>query len=263
MVHQGDKIFIPEGSALRQALAVMPAEAKPVNAKLTLPGTVESDPARTAVVLPALGGRLISLKARLGDRVVRGQILAVIDSPDLGQAYDDDAKAADTFHLTETNLERQEAQSKLGVLSDRDLDQARSDHAQAAAEYERTQARLKTLGVPLEPQGALGNGALRKGAPRLLTVIAPVSGSVTVLSVAEGAMINDPTQPIMTVADLSTVWVTALVAEKDMGLVYKDQDAQVTLLAYPDRLLSGAAKSASPSRTATTRSSPACSRPSP
>ena len=112
----------------------------------------------------------------------------LIDSPDLAQAYDDNDKAADTFKLTEKNLARQEAQNKLGAASDRDLDQARSDHAQAAAEYTRTQARLKMLGDPLMPRRS----------SRLLTVTAPVSGSITALAVAPGNMINDPTQPMMT-----------------------------------------------------------------
>src|SRR5208282_4294667 len=154
-------------------LSVAPAPARPVSPLLILPAIVESDPARTSVVLTPLGGRLVALRVALGDRVKQGQVLAVIDSPDLGQAYDDDEKAAATLKLTDKNLGRQEAQNKLGVASDRDLDQARSDHAQAAAEYARTQARLKMLGV------ALDHGL----SSHLLTVTAPMNGSVTALSV--------------------------------------------------------------------------------
>jgi cobalt-zinc-cadmium efflux system membrane fusion protein len=229
MVRQGDKITVPEGSALRERLSVMPAAVQTVGAKLVLPGIVEADPAQTAAVLAPLGGRVVALKVGLGDRVTRGQVLAVIDSPDLAQAYDDDDKAADTLKLTEKNLARQEAQNKLGVASDRDLDQARSEHTQAAAEYARTQARLKVLGEPSQ----------HSGSPRLLTVTAPLNGSITALAVASGAMINDPTQPLMTIADLSTVWVTALVPEKDAAAVAKNQGADVSLLAYPDRVLHG------------------------
>jgi cobalt-zinc-cadmium efflux system membrane fusion protein len=229
VIRQGDKIIVPEGSALRGRLSVMPAAAQAVSAKLVLPGIVESDPARTAAVLTPLSGRVAALKVGLGDRVARGQVLVVIDSPDLEQAYDDDAKAADTVRLTEKNLERQEAQNKLGVASDRDLDQARSDHTQAAAEYTRTQARLQTLGA---------SAGARPGS-RLLTVTAPVSGSVTALSVTPGSMVNDPTQPLMTVADLSTIWVTALVPEKDVAAIGKDQEAEVRLAAYPERVLQG------------------------
>jgi cobalt-zinc-cadmium efflux system membrane fusion protein len=226
---QGERIIVPEGSSLRGRLALMAAPVQKVRARLVLPAVVEADPARTAAVLTPLSGRLVSLKVGLGDRVVRGQVLAVIDAPDLGQAFDDDQKAADTLALTQKNLERQEQQNKLGTASDRDLDQARSDHVQAQAEFARTQARLRMLGLPLS----------HATSTHLLTVTAPLTGSVTALAVAAGNMINDPTQPMFTIADLATVWVTALVAEKDVAAVSKNQDAEVSLLAYPDRVLRG------------------------
>jgi cobalt-zinc-cadmium efflux system membrane fusion protein len=226
---QGDKIVIPESSPLRKRVTVEPAQAQDVNTKLVLPAVVESDPARTAAVLTPLGGRVVEIKAALGDRVRQGQVLAVLDSPDLGQAYDDADKAADAFQLTRKNLTRQEEQLKLGTASTRDLDQARSDNTQAAAEFARTQARLKTIGAT----------DARQPHSTLLLVTAPVAGSVTAVNIARGNMINDPTQPIMTVADLSTVWVTALVAEKDVAQVGKDLDAEVALSAYPGRILRG------------------------
>ena len=235
MVRQGDKIIIPEGSPLRDRLTVVAAPAEAVNDKLVLPAIVESDPARTASVLTPLSGRVLELKVGLGDRVTRGQVLAVIDSPDLGQAYDDNDKAKDAAALTEKNLARQEEQLKINVISDRDLDQAKSDNAQAEAEYTRTQARLKVLGGSADGLGGAPGGKQS----RLLTVRAPVAGSVTTLSIAPGNMINDPTQPIMTIADLSTVWVTALAPEKDVALVARGQDADVSLTAYPDRVLHG------------------------
>jgi cobalt-zinc-cadmium efflux system membrane fusion protein len=229
LVRQGEKIIIPASSPLRKRLTVTAAHAEDVSAKLLLPAVVESDPSRTAAVLTPLGGRVLEIKVALGDRVRQGQVLAVIDSPDLGQAYDDNDKAADTAQLTRKNLTRQEEQLKLGTASTRDLDQARSDNAQAASEYARTQARLQTLGVPAEKQQH----------STLLSVVSPVSGSVTTLAIARGNMINDPTQPIMTVADLSTIWVTALVPEKDVAAVKKDQDAEVALSAYPGKVLHG------------------------
>jgi cobalt-zinc-cadmium efflux system membrane fusion protein len=190
---------------------------------------VESDPARTAVVLPALGGRVVTLKVGLGQRVVQGQPLAIIDSPDLAQAYDDNDKAADAFRLADKMLARQKEQSKIGTVSEQDLDQAKSNYNQAQAEYLRTQAHLKTLGVAADT----------KPSSRLLTVTAPVSGSITALAITPGTMINDPTQSIMTIADLSTIWVTAMVPEKDVAAISSSQDAEVRLVAYPDRALHG------------------------
>ncbi len=229
LVRKGEQIVIPASSPLRKRLTVSAAQSEEVTPRLVLPAVVESDPARTAAVLTPLGGRVLEIKVSLGDRVRRGQVLAVIDSPDLGQAYDDYEKAADSLQLTKKNLARQEEQFKLGTASTRDLDQARSDNTQAAADYARTQARLKTLRMPTEGEHHSS----------LLTIQAPVSGSVTTLNVATGNMINDPTQPIMTVADLSTVWVTAMVPEKDLAVVARGQDADVSLSAYPGKMLHG------------------------
>jgi membrane fusion protein, heavy metal efflux system len=229
MVRRGNQIIVPEGSMLRQRLTVLQAPAKPVSAKLVLPAIVESDPARTALVLPPLGGRVLELKVALGERVVHGQALAVIDSPDLAQAFDDNDRAADAFKLADKTLARQVEQSKIGTVSEQDLDQTRSNYRQAEAEYERTRARLRTLGASADAQPA----------GRLLTVTAPVSGSITALAVTPRSIINDPTQSLMTIADLSTIWVTAMVPEKDLGAVSQNQDAEVHLLAYPERVLHG------------------------
>ena len=228
-IREGSKILVPEGSPLRGRLTIAPAASEPVNPKLVVPGVVEADPARTASVLPPLGGRILELKVSLGDRIDKGQLLAIIDSPDLAQAFGDDDKAKAAFEMADKNLKRQEALVKARGASERDLDQARNDHAQAAAEYRRTQARLQAIGAAGEAQRG----------QRLLAVKAPIGGSVTSLSVAPGNMINDPTQPIMTIADLSTVWVTALVPEKDVSSVAKDRDVEVSLSAYPGKVLHG------------------------
>ncbi|HUI59390.1 MAG TPA: efflux RND transporter periplasmic adaptor subunit [Steroidobacteraceae bacterium] len=229
LIHKADRIIVPEGSPLRSRLTVAPADVESVGATLQLPAVVESDPARTAAVLSPVAGRLLELRVSLGERVRQGQVLALIDSADLAQAYADDVRAADTLALAERNLTRQEEQFRLGAASTRDLDQSRSDRAQAAAEYARTRARLKILGVAADPPDH----------PSVLAIRAPVSGSVTALGVATGNMINDPTQPLMTVADLSTVWVTALVPEKDVTGIAPEQDADVVLAARPELTLHG------------------------
>jgi len=223
---QGDKIVIPADSPLRSRIAFAPAATRTIGGKLSVPGTVEADPSRTIPVLTPLSGRLAELKVSLGDRVAAGQVLAVIDSPDLAQAYDDDEKAADALALTEKTLKRQQQQQAIGVASDHDLDQAKSDYSQALAEHERTQARLKDV------------GALAADHHRLV-IRAPVAGSVTTLSAAAGGQINDPTQPLMTLSDLSVVWVTALVPERNLSEVSKGQAAEVSLDAYPGKVLAG------------------------
>ena len=70
-------------------------------------------------------------------------------------------------------------------------------------------------------------------------VRAHAAGSITAFAIAPGATINDDTQSIMTLADLSVVWVTALVAEQDVGSVARNQDAEVAVDAYPGKTLHG------------------------
>jgi membrane fusion protein, heavy metal efflux system len=229
LVHQGNRIFVPENSLLRQRLTVQPAPAEAKSTIITAPGIVESDPARTVIVLPPGAGRVRQVKVALGDRVQRGQPLATIDSPDLAQAYDANDKAASLARLAAKFLAYQEEQFKIGATAQRDLDQARSDNEQAVAEYTRTREHLRAIGAAEDAHGD----------ERLLMVRAPVSGSVTALSIAPGATINDDSQPIMTVADLSVVWVTALVAEEDVASITRNQDAEVRVAAYPGRTLHG------------------------
>ncbi|HUN25455.1 MAG TPA: efflux RND transporter periplasmic adaptor subunit [Steroidobacteraceae bacterium] len=229
LVHRGGEIVVPEGSPLRTRLTVEPAPSELASPRLTLPAIVESDPARTAAVLTPLAGRIRELRVALGERVARGQVLAVIDSPDLAQAYDDYDKAADALALATRNLARARGQVQIGAASERDADQAMSDRAQALAEFTRAQERLLAIGVPLSARPR----------ERRLLLRAPMSGSITSLAVSAGNMINDATQPLMTIADLSTVWVTALVAEKDLAAVARGESAEVALSAYPERRLRG------------------------
>jgi cobalt-zinc-cadmium efflux system membrane fusion protein len=219
----GESIFVPEGSPYRKRLVVETVATQPLRRPLDAPAVVEADPARTARVLPPLGGRIVDLKVELGDRVKEGQALAVIDSPDLAQAYDDDARAQSARDLANKAFDRQRGVTGIGAGAEKDLDAAHDTLTQAEAEYRRTQARLK----------ALGQYADVKERSPLLTVRAPVSGSVTELDIAMHGYINDPTQPLMTISRLDMVWVTANVPEKDVGRVETDQQAQIRFAAYP------------------------------
>ncbi len=97
------------------------------------------------------------------------------------------------------------------------------------SEYQRATAHLKQIGV--DPDAA--------NKSRTVTVTAPMAGSVIDLDVAPGEFWNDSTAPLMTVADLSTIWVTASVPEKDTALVSKGQSVDVVFAAYPGEVFKG------------------------
>ncbi len=225
----GDRIVVPETSALRKQLAIEPATSKEVARELVLPAMVEADPARTVNVMPSVTGQVIDLMAQLGGRVTKGQQLAVIDSSDLAQALSDDEKARSALKLTKQTLDRLMVLERTSAIAVKDREQAQSDYAQAQSELERADARLRAIGAPLDA----------KANTRLLSVKSPIAGSIIALQVAPGAYVNDPTAAMMTIANLDVVWVTANVPEKDVSFVYPGQTVKVAVTSYPNRAFAG------------------------
>ena len=221
-------LHIPEKSPLRLQLVVQPVEMRDVPHAVVFPATVEADPARTANVLPALTGKVVQLKVGLGDHVTRGQLLAVIDSGDLAQAYADADKARDALDLAKKSMDRAHGVQQAGGVAMKDLDAAQSSYNQALAEFNRAQTRLTAVG-----------GASSAHAARAMNVSAPVNGYVTALSVSPGEFVNDATAAMMTIANLDSVWITANVPESEVGLVAKGQPVDATLSAYPDQVFHG------------------------
>jgi membrane fusion protein, heavy metal efflux system len=225
----GNRIIVPPDSLLRSQLVVTDVAAKELSRSLVLPAMVEADPARTVKVLPPVTGRVVELKVQLGERVAEGQELAIIDSGDLAQAYSDVEKAQSAAILTKKTLDRQLGLLKIGGGAIKEREQAESDYAQAEAELERARTRLRSMGVSAE----------QIAKSRLLTVKAPVAGSLIDLQIAPGAFLNDMTAAAMTIANLDTIWVTANVPEKDISFVFTGQTVSVTFPAYPNKVFSG------------------------
>ncbi|OOG53822.1 efflux RND transporter periplasmic adaptor subunit [Rhodanobacter sp. C03] len=226
---------IPEKSPLRSQLVVQQVELRDVPHAVVFPATVEADPARMANVLPALTGKVVELKVGLGDHVTRGQLLAVIDSGDLAQAYADADKARDALDFAKKSLDRAHGVQQAGGAAVKDLEAAQSGYNQALAEFSRAQTRLAAVG-----------GTAGAHAARAMNVTAPVSGYVTALAVSSDEFVNDATAAMMTIANLDTVWITANVPESEVGLVAKGQPVDATLSAYPDQVFHGRVSFVSP-----------------
>lgn len=234
VVQDHDVLRIPENSPLRRRLKVQAVEQRELSHALTAPAMIEADPSHTVNVLAPVTGRVVELKVKLGDRVKRGQVLAVIASGDYAQAVADAQKSADALVLAKQARERAEGVEQAGGSARKDLEAARSAYHQAQAENVRAQARLASLAA---------NGA--KGDARGMAVVAPTDGSVTALSIGVGAYANDPNAVLMTVTDLGHVWVTANVAENEAALIKPGIEADVTLPGLPGRRFRGAVQSVS------------------
>ena len=226
----GERIVVPPTSALRTILGVEPAILKDVNRTLVLPAVVEADPGRTVKVMPPVAGRITELKVQLGGRVKQGPRARRSSTRAISpRPIRISTRRGPLLTLTKKALDRQMSLEKAGGAAIKDREQAQSDYAQAVSELERSETRLRALGVATE----------RKEMTRLLSIKAPITGSVTDLEIAPGAFVNDPTAAMLTIANLDTVWVTANVPEKDTSFVFNGQDVKVAFAAYPGKVFDG------------------------
>jgi membrane fusion protein, heavy metal efflux system len=229
VVHEANRVTVPASSPLASRLQVEAAQTTLIHRQVTAPASVEADPARYARILPPLNGRVLQLFVHPGDSVTKGQELLAIDAPDFVGAQTDYAKARSVLAQSERAVVRQDDLAAHGIIGQRDVDQARTDRDSALSDFNRTKDRLRLLGMDPEKT--------QLGAP--LLVRSPVSGKVLDVLTATGEFRNDPNAPLMTVADLSDIWVTANVQEKDIHYVHRGDPAVATFAAYPTESFQG------------------------
>ena len=219
---QGTRVVVPPGSPLRSRIKVEAATEQLIQSQLLAPASVEADPTRLARISPPLSGRVEKLLVHLGDRVEKGQPLLILNAPDLAQAQADFVKAQSGLAQAQKTYARQKDLTEHGIGAQRELEQAETDRTVAQSELGRARKRLEQLGVSVDaPVGPL-------------VVRSPITGRVVDLAVSGGEFKNDPNALLMTVADLSTVWLTASVQEKDVRRVKVGDTATAVFSAYPD-----------------------------
>lgn len=229
VVHEGTRVTVPAGSPLASRLQIEAVQKTTVQRQVAAPASVEADPARFARILPPLSGRVLALFVRPGDTVKSGQQLLTIDAPDFVTAQTDYARSRSVLSQTDRALARQQDLADHGIVGQKDIDQAKTDRDSALSDVNRTKDRLRLLGM--DPDKT------ELGSP--LIVRSPLTGKVLEVSTAPGEFRNDPTSPLMTLADLSTVWVTANVQEKDIHYVHKGDPVAATFAAYPSETFRG------------------------
>lgn len=209
--------------------------------EIVTPGKLEANPNRVSKVVLPVAGRVTTVLVKTGDAVQKDQPLLTIQSPDadaamsaflsaraaegqaevaLGKAQADADRASDLFeHNAVAKKDVQSADSALA--------QAKAALEQARATREQSLRRLTVLG--LSPSGF----------DQQVVVRAPLSGKVLELSVVPGEFRNDTTAPLLTLADLSTVWVTSQVPETYIRFVQLGERVQISLAAFPGEAFEG------------------------
>jgi len=152
-----------------------------------------------------------------------------LDSPDFTSAQADYAHALTAYRQAKNNLTRERDLAQYGIVAQRDVEQAETDFSQADGDRQRAASRLTVLG--LDTSVVLKDQAL--------VIRSPIEGRVIDLSVGSGEFHNDPTVPVMTIADLGTVWLSANVPEKDLHGIQAGDRAVAIVSAYPEDTIRG------------------------
>jgi membrane fusion protein, heavy metal efflux system len=199
---------------------------------ITATGKVEANADRIAHVSPRISGKIVSVRASLGDSVSAGQILATLDSVELGEALNRYRQSQTKLALAQSNMDRIRQLVEKKIAARKDILQAETDFRTAQTELRTDEDRLALYGVPAsEVRDA------QRSRP-LLPVRAPSAGIVTEKHAIVGEL-SDPAKSLYTVADLSKVWVLVDISEKDLVKVHKGQAAVVSVGAFPDLKLKG------------------------
>ena len=219
----------------RAGIRTVQATEGTATAELRMPGVVQANAYKEVVVTSLVSGRVTQVNADLGAKIASQQPLVTIYSPELADAQTAfiAARAEQVAHQQlQTRTQRLTA---IGAATRQELEEHEAERARLDANVEIARARLALLGIPEErtqrlagPQDVVTTTAIR----------APFEGVVTRRAANVGLNV-DPSMPLFTILDLSTVWVIADLYERDFARVRVGSPATVTSASYPGMTIRG------------------------
>jgi membrane fusion protein, heavy metal efflux system len=181
-------------------------------------------------VVSLAAGRVLEIKARLGDSVKKGQLLLRVQSNDVSGAYQFYLKAVNDERLARVQLERAQILYDKGAIAKSALEAADDAEQDAKVDLDTATEQLRLLGVDKDhPTG-------------IVDILAPISGVITDQEVTNAAGVSGfgvGTPSPLTISDLSYVWIVCDVYENDLDAVHVGETADVRLNAYPDEVIKG------------------------
>jgi len=203
------------------------AEHKAVPA-LNVTGVVQPDIARAVPVISLASGRVVEIKARLGDTVQKGQLLLRVQSNDVSGAYQTYLRAENDERLARIQFERAQTLYDKGAIAKSALEAAEDTAKDAQVDLNAALEQLRLLGVDKDHPSPIVN------------VVAPISGVITDQEVTNAAGVQGLSGPNpFTISDLSYVWIICDVYENDLDAVHIGEYADIHLNAYPDKVFKG------------------------
>ena len=218
---------------VKEKLVLAPAIEHDIGATIPTTGRVTFDDLRVTHVFSPVTGRISHLSAQPGQRVKRGAPLAVIQSPDVGSAFSDLAKAQAEIVAAQHDYRRKKELFDAHAGSQADLEAAEDNLGKAKAEIER--AKQKAL--------LLSRGSVNRVTQEFV-LQSPIDGEVIARNANPGVEVagqysGGAAVELFTIGELDRVWVLADVFEMDLARVKKDATVTVKVIAYPDRVFTG------------------------
>ena len=230
-----NEIWLWQDQVKAAQLLVEPLAPQPVGGLVVTSGRVTFDDLKVAHVMSPVTGRVSRIEAQPGQRVKKGDTLAVIESPDVGSAFSDVEKAHADFVSSEKDLNRQKELFDVHAGSQRDLEAAQGNYSKAKAELQRASKKAQLLRA-----GGANTGG------QSYTLRAPIGGEVIARNVNPGAEVQGQYSggtvlELFTIGELDTVWVMADLFEMDLGRVKQGTECFIKVVAYPGRVFNGSA----------------------
>jgi RND family efflux transporter MFP subunit len=217
--------------------------------RLHLPGVITPNAYKSVDVTSLVSGRITQVRAELGQRVMLGDVMATIYSPELADAQTAFIAAVAEHTAHDQRQARAQRLFAIGAVSRQELEALEAQRADMDAKTETARARLVLLGIPEERTQRLAN---RLDVVTTFDVKAPMAGVVVTRNANAGRNV-DPATPLFTVTDLSTVWVIADLYERDFAAVHIGSAATIASAAYPGLSLRGRVDYINPQVQAETR----------
>ncbi len=225
----------PEALARDWKVRIEPVQVSPYSETLRVTGKVDFDEQRVARIGANVTGRVMDIIAAPGQTVQRGELLARINSAELGQTQLAYLKARAADELARNAYERAQLLFREDVIAKAEMQRRESEAATARAERRAMTEQLQVLGMTPAQIDALGQSGKVN---TLSSVVASIPGVVVERHIVQGQVVQ-PAEVLFTVADLSEVWVTALVPERDAGLLALGQSMKIEVPALRDAHLEG------------------------
>lgn len=214
--------------SLSKMITIDTAKTTTMKDELTLSGEVSNDDNNVVKVFPFSSGQVIAVKVSLGDKVSKGQTLAVMRSADVAGNYTDLSSTQSDVSVAKRQLDQAEYLYKNGISSEREYTEAKENYNKAVAANRKVRDQIAING---------GGNTSESGQ---LVIKAPESGYIVEKNITAGSFIRqDNSGSMFTISNMKDVWIWANVFESDISKVKVGYTAKVTTLAYPGKVFMG------------------------